>query len=37
MNPGQLRQHIRALIDENFEEDSPEFSEFVKEVEEQGF
>ena len=37
MNPGQLRQHIRALIDENFEEDSPEFSEFVKEIEEQGF
>jgi hypothetical protein len=36
-NPGQLRQHIRALIDDNFDQDSPEYEEFVKEVEEKGF
>jgi hypothetical protein len=35
--PGGMRQHIRALIDENFEEGDDDYEEFVREVEEQGF
>lgn len=37
MNSSQLRQHIRALIDENFEEESQEYDEFIQEIEEKGF
>ena len=36
-NPQQMRQHIRALIEENFAEGTEEYKEFIKEVEEQGF
>ena len=36
-NPQQMRQHIRALIEENFAKGTEEYEEFVKEVEEQGF
>jgi len=36
-NPAQLRSHIRAIIHENMEEGSPEYDEFVQEVEEKGF
>jgi hypothetical protein len=36
-NPSQMRQHIRALIDENFDEGSEEYAAFVEEVEEKGF
>ena len=36
-NPQQMRQHIQALIEENFSEETKEYEEFVKEVEEQGF
>ena len=32
-----MRQHIRALIDENFEEGSEEYTAFIDEVEEKGF
>jgi len=37
MNTGQMCHHIRALIDENFEENSAEYEEFINEVGEQGF
>jgi hypothetical protein len=38
MNPSQLQQHIRALIDDNFEDtESSEYEEFITEVEEKGF
>lgn len=36
-NPTQMRQHIRALIDENFEEGSEEYNDLINEVEEKGF
>ena len=36
-NPSQMRQHIWALINENFEEGSEEYTAFVEEVEEKGF
>ena len=36
-NPTQLRQHIRSLIDNSFEEGSEDFNAFVQEVEEMGF
>ena len=36
-NPTQMRQHIRSLISDNFEEDSPEYQQFVQEVEDKGF
>ena len=36
-NPTQLRQHIRALIDGNFDNDTEGYDSFLKEVEEQGF
>src|SRR6266550_6188492 len=36
-NPTQLRQHIRSLIDDSFEEGSEDFNAFVQEVEEMGF
>jgi hypothetical protein len=37
MNPQQTRQHIRAIVEENFDTDSQEYRDFVKEVEEKGF
>ena len=37
MNPTALRHHIRALLTENLGEETEEFEEFVKQVEEQGF
>jgi hypothetical protein len=37
LNPAQLRQHIRSLIDETFEENSDDYKQFIEEVEEQGF
>jgi uncharacterized coiled-coil protein SlyX len=37
MNPSQLQQHIRALIN-NFEDtESPEYETFITEVEGKGF
>ena len=36
-NPTQLRHHIRSLISETFEEESPDYLAFIQEVEEQGF
>jgi len=36
-NYQQLRQKIGALISENIDQDSPEFEEFIQEVEEKGF
>jgi hypothetical protein len=36
-NPSQMRQHIRALIEENFEEGTDDYEAFVREVEDQGF
>jgi hypothetical protein len=35
--PQKMREHIRALIAENFEEGSEEMKTFIDEVEEQGF
>jgi hypothetical protein len=32
-----MRQHIRTLIEENFEEGDDDYKEFIKEVEESGF
>jgi hypothetical protein len=37
MNPQQARQHIRTIFEENFDTDSQEYRDFVKEVEEKGF
>jgi hypothetical protein len=37
MEPEKLRHHIRTLINENFEPESAEYEEFVREVEEKGF
>jgi hypothetical protein len=37
MNPQQARQHIRTIVKENFDTDSQEYRDFVKEVEEKGF
>ena len=35
--PTQMRQHIRALLTETFDEDSEEYQQFLAEVDEQGF
>jgi hypothetical protein len=37
MNSQQARQHIRAIVEENFDTNSQEYRNFVKEVEEKGF
>ena len=36
-NPTQMRQYIRAIIDENYEEGDPEYDDFIKEATDLGF
>jgi hypothetical protein len=35
--PGELRAHIRALLDENFDEGSKEYDDFIELIEQEGF
>ena len=36
-NSDQLRTTIRAMIEENFDENDPEYEKFLEDVEEKGF
>ena len=36
-NASEFRQHIRAMVNDNFDEDDPEYLKFINEMEEMGF